>query len=91
MDGAIYLLHLDRKVADHAGHYLGWSRDLDQRLAAHRKGTGARLMEVCAERGINFTLARTWNGDRHLERKLKRRKAAPRLCPICRPPQQGVA
>jgi predicted GIY-YIG superfamily endonuclease len=90
MAGTVYLLHLSEPLA-HARHYCGWTSNLDARLEAHRKGTGARLMEVCAERGIGFQLARTWTGDRHLERKLKRRHESPRLCPICRAPHEEVA
>jgi predicted GIY-YIG superfamily endonuclease len=78
----VYLLHLDRPLS-HARHYLGSTADLEARLEEHRRGTGARLMEVCKERGIGFTLARTWAGGRTLERQLKQQKGGPRLCPIC--------
>ena len=33
--------------------------------------------------GIRFRVARLWHGDRGLERRLKDRKDAPQLCPIC--------
>ena len=65
------------------GHYLGSTDDLDQRLEQHRSGNGARLMQVCAERGIGFVLARTWEGGRREERRMKARKEMPRLCPVC--------
>ncbi len=51
----------------HAKHYLGW----------------ARIMEVLKERGIGFQLSRTWEGTRHDERKLKKGKNSPKLCPLC--------
>ena len=89
-----YLLHFDQPVARGtrardgqlltAGHYLGSAADLDARLAEHASGQGARLTAVIRARGIGFTLARTWQGGRHMERRLKRRKEAPRLCPLCR-------
>jgi predicted GIY-YIG superfamily endonuclease len=80
---AVYLLHFDRKLG-HAQHYLGYSEDLDQRFAAHRAGNGARLLEVLKERGISWQLARTWpDGDRKLERRLKRWHGGGQLCPIC--------
>jgi predicted GIY-YIG superfamily endonuclease len=79
----IYLLHFHSPLK-HARHYLGSTDNLDERLAAHRKGQGARLMEVIAAAGIEFTLARTWEGGRTEERKLKRRKEGPRLCPLCK-------
>jgi predicted GIY-YIG superfamily endonuclease len=88
--GKVYLIHFDRPLGNldnprgQARHYLGYTDDLDARLEAHRRGRGARLMEVVAEAGIGWRVARTWEGDRELERKLKRRKNSPRLCPICR-------
>ena len=79
----VYLLHFERPYR-HARHYLGYAKNVDERLRAHRVGAGARLMEVVTEAGIGFTLARTWRGDRKLERRLKNQHNAPRLCPVCR-------
>jgi hypothetical protein len=40
---------------------------------------------VIAQAGIVVQLARTWEGDRQLERRLKNGHNAPaRLCPLCR-------
>ena len=78
----VYLLHFDTPYK-HARHYLGSTDNLDVRLKAHRNGTGARLVEVVVGAGITFTLARVWEGDRILERRLKNQHNAPRLCPIC--------
>ncbi len=44
---------------------------------------GARLLQVVRDAGISFHVARTWDGDRKLERKLKNRKNAKFLCPEC--------
>jgi hypothetical protein len=44
---------------------------------------GARLMEVVTDAKIDWKVARTWNGDRKLERRLKNRHNAPALCPRC--------
>lgn len=82
-NGVVYLLHFHRRYR-HAGHYLGWTANLQERLAAHQSGNGARLMEVISEAGIGWELAKTWEGNRDLERKLKAQKNSPRLCPICR-------
>jgi predicted GIY-YIG superfamily endonuclease len=84
--GVVYLLHLDRPLSPlhTAQHYLGWAARLAPRLAHHEAGTGARFTAVAIERGIAWTVARTWEGDRVLERRLKRRHEGPRLCPICR-------
>lgn len=81
-----YLLHFRQPIspAHTAQHYLGWAEDIERRIAEHRAGRGARLTQVAKERGIDFVVVRTWEGDRSLERKLKSRKEAPRLCPICR-------
>lgn len=83
--GTVYLLHFDRKISGHAGHYIGFSTKLEKRLEAHENGSGARLVEVATERGIRFELVRTWRrATRTFERQLKNRKNAARLCPICR-------
>lgn len=65
-------------------HYLGSTDNLAARLHAHAHGKGARLMEVVTERGIDWDVARTWDGGRDLERALKNRKNAPKLCPVCK-------
>lgn len=85
--GIVYLLHFDRPISDKhtTQHYIGWTLHLPSRLRAHSEGRGARLTEVARERGISFTIARTWRGDRNFERKLKNRHEGPRLCPICNP------
>jgi predicted GIY-YIG superfamily endonuclease len=79
----VYLLHFDELLSDHAGHYVGSTSNLDARLEEHRSGNGARIMEVCKERGIGFQLARTWKGGRKLERLIKSGRRARLLCPIC--------
>lgn len=81
--GTVYLIHFDRPLA-HARHYLGYTDNLIERLERHRQGNGARLMQVIKELGISWRLARTWDGERALERRLKNQKNGPRLCPICR-------
>jgi predicted GIY-YIG superfamily endonuclease len=90
MSSTVYLIHLHERInPTHAArHYLGSTRNLAYRLHQHRNGQGARLMEVARERGITFSLARTWSGGRALERRLKRCKNAPRLCPICQAERQ---
>lgn len=84
----VYLLHFDRPF-HHARHYLGYTRDLDRRIAEHRslgRNTHHSLMRALARAGIGFTVARVWeDGDQQLERRLKRMKMGPRLCPICNP------
>jgi predicted GIY-YIG superfamily endonuclease len=80
--GTVYLIHF-WKPYRHAKHYMGYSEHLDKRIADHLCGMGARLMEVVTQAGIEWRVSRTWPGDRKLERRLKNRKDAPHICPIC--------
>jgi predicted GIY-YIG superfamily endonuclease len=82
--GTVYLICFNRAYK-HARHYLGYSENLDKRITDHLCGMGARLMEVVTQAGIEWKVSRTWPGDRKLERRLKNRHDAPRLCPICNP------
>jgi predicted GIY-YIG superfamily endonuclease len=81
----VYLLHFDSPISKHhtTQHYIGYAADLDARIAEHKAGHGARLTQVARERNIGFVVARTWEGDRKVERQLKNRHEGPRLCPIC--------
>lgn len=96
--GYVYLLHFEEPISPGrhtAQHYLGHADDLAARIQTHQRGrrynaqghpTGcARIVEVAHERGNQFRVARVWRGGYELERRLKGRKAAPRLCPICNP------
>lgn len=84
MTYTVYLLHFDRPYK-HARHYIGVTRgDLDARIEAHRNGHGANLMRVLRRAGIGFTLARIWSdAEFALERRLKNRGGASRICPLC--------
>ena len=62
-DGVVYLVHFTEPYR-HARHYTGWTADLDSRLAEHQAGRGARLLQVITQAGIDWTLARTWQGTR---------------------------
>jgi hypothetical protein len=89
--GTVYLLHfIDPATGKpakykHAGHYVGWSENLDARVKAHMDGTGARLVEVITNAGLSFTVVRTWPGTRALVRRIKNRHNASRICPECSP------
>jgi hypothetical protein len=101
--GTVYLLHfLDRignpgKPRAMAQHYIGWTSDLPERIADHtanlrpQPGTGrvAKIVAHVQRQGIGFKVARTWPGGRGLERQLKNRRNAPKLCPFCNPPKEG--
>ena len=80
---AVYLIHLDTPLK-HARHYVGFSVHVEARLAHHKDGTGARFLQVCNERGINYDIVKVWPGaDRKFERKLKNTHNVARYCPIC--------
>lgn len=91
--GFVYLLHFSSPICPGrhtCQHYVGFAKDLPHRIQQHRAGSGARLTEVAAERGITFTVARVWRGNRTLERAIKNRKNAPHLCPICAKTRAGL-
>lgn len=82
----VYLLCFTENYR-HARHYIGFvdggETELKSRLQQHRSGSGARLMQVVSEAGIDFKLARTWpDGDRNFERHLKNMKKSSSYCPI---------
>lgn len=67
------------------GHYIGYYSN-PLRIAHHREGDGATFTAVAVSLGLELVVARTWPGmDRTFERKLKNRKEAPKLCPLCNP------
>lgn len=89
MNSYVYLLHFDKPYR-HARHYIGYTTNLDQRLAMHAAGRGARLMTVIHAAGIHWTVAWVRVGDRELERRLKNRHGAARFCPICNHGKEGA-
>jgi predicted GIY-YIG superfamily endonuclease len=79
----VYLLHFQTPL-HHAKHYLGFAKSsVEQRVKQHQQGTGAALTKAAVAAGIELELVRVWEGNRSLERQLKNRKNAPRLCPKC--------
>jgi hypothetical protein len=63
-------------------HYVGFTRNLAQRLQDHREGTGSATTRRAFEQGIGFVLARTWTGTPKLERQIKERGPV-NYCPQC--------
>jgi putative endonuclease len=90
MGGIIYLIHFDEPIGNRenrrgqAQHYIGHAVDLAERLAEHANGNGARIMAAVVAYGIGWKVVRTWKGGRKEERKLKNRKKARKICPICK-------
>jgi predicted GIY-YIG superfamily endonuclease len=74
----VYLLRFHQPVGSgkkFVSYYLGFCADrrLEQRLAEHRSGNGAKLVAAAIARGIDFDVVRTWpKATRADERRLKR-------------------
>ena len=81
--GTVYVLHFNRPFK-HARHYVGWAKNPEARIEHHRQGTGARLMQVVREAGIDFVVANLMPGTRSDERRWKNRGSAARYCSICK-------
>lgn len=68
----------------HAQHYVGWAMRFKRRIAHHHSGTGARMLAVAVDRGIEFDVVRVWdNKDKRWERRVKNYKHSALLCPVC--------
>jgi hypothetical protein len=88
MSPVCYLVCLDQPLGSShplgsARHYLGTTINLDQRLATHREGRGARMLAAANQRGIAYDVVRVWPGGRETEKRLKAQRNAPRMCPRC--------
>lgn len=81
--GTIYLIHFDVPFG-HARHYMGWTADLNARLAAHASGRGSKLMAAVSRAHISWQVSRTWvQTTRRRERQLKVQGGHSRKCPQC--------
>lgn len=81
----VYILHFSTPY-HHARHYIGHGAPIWKRVAMHKRGKGSKLTRAVYSAGIEIVLARTFPGmSQHYEYLLKRRKATPRICPICNP------
>ncbi len=81
----VYLIHFNEKL-HHAQHYIGFvEKNLKRRIKKHKDNKGAKLLMAINNKGITWDIVRIWEqGDRELERKLKNRKKARCICPVCR-------
>ena len=81
----IYLLHFDPPYK-HAGHYLGYTEDVDARVRSHLSGRGSPLVRAAVAAGSEVKIVRTWpEGTRTMERALKKQGSSSHLCPLCAP------
>lgn len=83
----VYLLHFTEPIQksgnNSAGHYIGLTGNVTRRMNAHAAGKGNGLVKAAFDKG-NVVVVKLWQQDGHFEQKLKRRKNARRICPICR-------
>lgn len=87
--GTVYLIHFHHKL-NHAGHYVGYTDNIEKRMSCHQNGNGSKLMKAISVAGISWEVARIWqNVDRNFERSLKNRKNTPKLCPVCNKKLKG--
>lgn len=83
----VYLIHFETKFKNKVQHYIGYSADekFASRIRHHEKNTGARLLRAVNLAGIKWKVVRQWpDEDGNFERRLKNRKNASDLCPVCR-------
>lgn len=92
VEGTVYLLHFERAYYGQMRHYVGFTADdLDARLARHREGNGGKTTRRAFDKGISFTLARTWaDGSLSLERRIKSNGPV-NYCPLCPRRNSGSA
>ena len=86
----VYLIHFTEPLITgrrSCQHYLGSTVSFDRRMADHRAGRGARLLQLVNAAGIAWSVVRTWEttSDKRyaLERELKRQRNHKKLCPTC--------
>lgn len=82
--GSVYLLHFDPPFK-HARHYVGFcEQPVIDRVQEHLDGRGSPLVKAAVAAGSHVEIARVWSSvDRQFERRLKKWKNVPRLCPRC--------
>ena len=85
--GYVYILHFTDKLANHAQHYIGFSKTPMDRMMNHIAGyTRVRIIEACHEQGIGMVPAAIIPvPTRRSERALKAYKGAKYFCKYCNP------
>lgn len=96
----VYILHfsrpIDRNVYRHYRrygdrlHYVGQSKDIIKRLAAHRSGEGSLVTKAVVERGITLSLSSIFPIGLVKEEQVITRIGATKLCSICQIEKLGT-
>ena len=79
-----YLIHFDKPV-NKAGiqHYIGFAKDLNERISKHRASQGSELTRRANQAGISWKVVRVWrSADADAEKSLKKLGGV-NLCPYC--------
>jgi predicted GIY-YIG superfamily endonuclease len=83
VEGTVYLLCI-RPPLKHASHYAGWTEGpVEDRLARHLAGTGARLIRAALKAGLSVHLVRTWAGATRAFERILKKCGKKQLCPHC--------
>jgi len=81
--GFVYVIHARRRL-HHAHHYVGFTRNLPQRLTQHLTGQGAHLTNAFNYYGIRYDVVHVMPGGYDLEAYVKSWHHARQFCPVCR-------
>ena len=86
--GTVYLFHFNAPMGNlanpraQAQHYLGFTDDLDTRIAKHLAGRGAKIVAAALSKGLIFELYH-WPACLATEKLVKRTKKTALYCPAC--------
>ncbi len=86
--GEVYLFHFNAPLGNlsnpraQARHYLGFSDDLDSRIAKQLAGRGAKLVAAALKQGLIFELYH-WPACLAVEKLVKKTKKTSLYCPAC--------
>jgi len=86
--GTVYLFHFNAPMGNlanpraQAQHYLGFTDDLDTRIAKHLAGRGAKIVAAALSRGLIFELYH-WPACLATEKLVKKTKKTSLYCPAC--------
>jgi predicted GIY-YIG superfamily endonuclease len=88
--GYVYLVHLEKPLPG-GRHYVGYTSDLEKRVALHRSGEGAKFLKQANEAGIGWVVVRVWmNADTDKEKSIKSMSARI-ICPVCKAKAAEIA
>ena len=81
----VYVIHFHGTVCGKARHYTGfaWTREhMEERIAKHRKGVGAKFTALANFKGIGWRVVRVFRADGPYD-EIRVKRYARFLCPVC--------